>query len=109
MIDPGAMREEIVLQTLTETQSPSGEPQETWPDGDTVWAQWFPAGTKEAYLAQQRLEGTIEGVFRIYFRDDIDPATTRIYWPAKARTFDLKPLIDDGWREHLDLPVVGHA
>jgi len=106
-LNAGLLDREIVLQTATSEQSDSGEPIVTWGSDETIWAQWFSKGTTEAWRAQQRLEGVIEGVFRIYWRDDIAPDVTRIVFDGK--TFDVRPPVEIGRQEGLDIPVTALA
>lgn len=107
-MDAGAMDREIVLQTATAVQSRSGDPVVTWGGDVTIWAQWLPGGTREAWQAQQRLGSYVDGVFRIY---DMDPRPTpdasRIVFDG--RTFDVKPYIEIGRGEGLDIPVVARG
>jgi head-tail adaptor len=72
-----------------------------------IWAQWLPASTREAFQAQARLAAYIDGLFRIYWQSGIAPDTHRIVW--ENRIFDLKPPIEIGRREGLELPVVARA
>ncbi len=106
----GDLDREIVLQAGTFTQDPSGDPIADWtdPDEQTLWAQWWPAGTREAYLAQQRLEARIDGVFRIY---DLEPRPTpdRYRIVFEGRTYDLTGVTEIGRDDGLDLSVVARA
>lgn len=107
-LDAGNMDRCIVLQTATTTQSASGEPIVTWGANETIWAEWLPAGTKEAWQAQQRLGAYVDGVLRIYDRTPRpDPATTRILFDG--RVFDIKPYIEIARREGLEIPVVANV
>lgn len=105
-LSAGRLDREIVLQIASLVQSDSGEATLDWDNAteETLWAEWLPAGTREAWQAQQRLNAYIEGVFRIYWRDDIVPERTRITWDGKV--FDVKPPIEIGRQEGLDVPVV---
>lgn len=107
-LDAGLMFCEITLKTVTKTQdTETGEEIVDWDLLDeNVWAQWLPAGTREAWLAQQRLNTFIDGVFRIYDRSPRpDPALTRISYDG--RIFDVKPWVEIGRGEGLELPVTG--
>jgi len=110
-LNAGDLDREIVLQTATVTQDPStGEAVSDWDDIDeeTLWAQWLPAGTTEAYRAQQRLGAYVDGVFRIYDRDPRpSPTTNRIVFDGRA--FDLKPYVEIGRSEGLEIPAVARA
>lgn len=109
-LEAGLMDQEIVLQTATASQSESGEETFEWETAKaiTIWAQWLPAGTREAWQAQQRLGSYIDGVFRIY---DLSPRpapdNTRILFDD--RVFDTKPYIEIGRGEGLDIPVVARS
>jgi hypothetical protein len=106
----GERNRTIVLQTATITQNPSsGENVVDWTAATqvTLRAKWMPAGTREAFFAQQRLDSHIDGVFRIPYRDRPDPALNRILW--EGRTYDLKPAIERGFREGWDVPVVAQG
>src|ERR1051325_5053766 len=106
-INAGRLDREIVLQTAELIQSESGETSLDWANADeeTVWAQWLPGGTTEAWRAQQRLATTISGVFRIYDRDPRPtPENTRILFDG--RLFDLMPYVEIGRGDGLEIPVV---
>ena len=104
----GNLDREIALQTATRTQDPiSGEEILTWSD-ETVWAQWLPGDTREAYFAQQRLGSYIDGVFRIYDRDPRPtPEGSRIAF--EGRVYDIKPPVEIGRGEGLEIAVVAHG
>jgi len=107
-MNAGDLDREIYLQRAVKTtNAETGEEVIAYPTSERVWAQWLPGTTREGYLAAQRLEGTIDGVFRIYFRDDIAADTHRVVW--NGRVFDLKPPAEIGYREGLELPVVARA
>lgn len=107
-LNSGNLDREIVLQTAVRVQSASGESTLDWPNAtsETIWAEWLPAGTREAWQAQQRLSATVDGVFKVYdMATRPDPATTRIQWDGK--TFDVRPYVEIGRGEGLLVPVVG--
>lgn len=107
-LDAGLMDVPITLKTGVKSQdADTGEEVIDWDSQDeTIWAQWLPAGTREAWQAQQRLNTFVDGVFRIYDRDPRpDPSSTRIV--MDDRTFDTKPYVEIGRGEGLDIPVVG--
>ncbi len=102
------MDREIVLQTATAVQSASGDPVVTWGDDVTIWAQWMPGGTREAWQAQQRLGSYVDGVFGIYDMETRPtPDATRILFDG--RVFDVKPYIEIGRGEGLLIPVVARG
>lgn len=109
-LNAGDLDVEITLKTAVTTQDPdNGEELTDWDTLDqTLWAEWLPAGTREAWQAQQRLESYIEGVFRIYFMDpEPTPDKSRIVF--QGRTFDVKPVVEIGREEGLLVPVVAHG
>ncbi len=108
-LEPGLLDREIVIQTATKSQDPTTNQEVlTWDDDVTVWAQWLPAGTREAWQAQQRFGSYVDGVFRMY---DLSPRPTpdasRILFDG--REFDVKPYIEIGRGEGLDVPVVARG
>lgn len=106
-MDPGRMDREIVLQTATKSQDEDGTELLTW-SSETIWAQWLPGGTKEAYRAQQWLGSDVEGVFRIYDRTPRPtPDATRILFDG--RIFDVGAYTEIGRGEGLELPVKAHG
>lgn len=109
-LNAGDMDREIVIQTAPSVQSASGESTFDWDNSDeeTVFAEWLPAGTLEAWKAQQRLSSFVSGVFRIYDRDPRPtPDNTRILFDSKI--FDIKPYIEIGRGEGLEIAVVAHG
>ncbi len=109
-INAGDLDREIQIQKAPIVQDDSGEPTFDWAHAysQTVWAQWLPAGTKEAWQAQQRLASYVDGVFQIY---DMDPRPTpndtRILFDG--RIFDVKPYIEIGRGEGLQIAVVARG
>lgn len=105
----GQMRDEIVIQSATRSiDAVTGQPLFTWDDGETIWAQWLPAGSKETWQAQQRFGSYVDGVFRIHDRSPRPtPDTTRILFDGK--TYDVKPYLEKGWHELLDIPAVARG
>jgi head-tail adaptor len=98
----------IVLQTATKTQSASGEDIVDWSDGVLVAAEWLPAGSREAYQAQQRLGGYVDGVFQIRDRSPRPaPDDSRILFDG--RVFDVKPYVEVGRNDGLLIPVVANV
>jgi head-tail adaptor len=109
-VNAGNMDREIVMQTATPSQSGSGEVTLDWPNAteQTLWAEWLPAGTREAWQAQQRLGAYVDGVFKVYdMSPRPDPATTRIQFDG--RVFDVRPYIEIGRGDGLLLPVSARA
>lgn len=111
----GNMDRVIDLQTATKTQDPvSGEEILIW-TSEQLPAQWLPAGSREAWQAQQRLASYIDGVFRIY--DHVPrptPDDCRILFEdpelsGVIRTFDVKPPMEINRGEGLEIPVVARG
>jgi hypothetical protein len=111
MLNAGDMDREIVLETAVLAQNQdTGEAAPDWATATqaTVWAQWLPAGSREAWQAQQRLGAYVDGVFRIYdLESRPSPTLTRVLF--QGRTFDVKPWVEIGRGEGLELPVVARA
>jgi head-tail adaptor len=112
----GDLDRDIVLQIGTDTQSASGEPIRSWANvtaetldnNGTIAAQWLPAGTKEAWQAQQRLGSYVDGVFRIYDRTVRPvPDASRILFDN--RIFDVRPYVEIERGVSLDIPVVARG
>jgi len=109
-LNAGELDREITLQTAPVVQSDSGEESFDWDNAEeqTIYAQWLPAGTREAWQAQQRLASYVDGVFRIYDMETRPtPNDTRILFDG--RVFDLKPYIELGRGEGLEIPVVARG
>lgn len=109
-LNAGDLDREILLQTAPVVQSASGEETFDWAHAISVrlWAQWLPAGTTEAWKAQQRLGSYVSGVFRIYDMDTRpSPENTRILFDGKA--FDTKPYIEIDRGQGLDIAVVARG
>ncbi len=108
-LSAGDLDREVTLQVATFTPDTSGDPVPTWTTEEAnLPAQWLPGGTKEAWQAQQRLGSYVDGVFRIYDRDPRPtPDTHRIIFDGK--TFDVKPSIEIGRSEGLEIPVVARG
>lgn len=101
-VNVGDRDREIVLETGTKSRDTvNGEELIDWTlvDPVTLYAEWLPGNSVEAYRAQQRLEAYIEGVFRIEPIDRPDPASQRIVW--EGRVYDIKGVTEidrkDGW------------
>ncbi len=109
-LNAGLMDREIVIQKAPFVQSGSGEQSFDWDHAvtTTVWAEWFPEGSLEAWKAQTRLASYVSGVFHIY---DMDPRPTpddtRILFQNK--TYDIKPWIEIGRGEGLSIAVVARG
>ncbi len=116
-LDCGLMTAEIVLQTATKSlDAVTNQEVLTWTPSrnQQLSAQWLPAGSTEAWRAQQRLESYVSGVFRIYDLDDVASRPkaddTRIVF--NGRTYDTKPymeIYDEGMVVGLEIPVIARG
>jgi head-tail adaptor len=108
-LSAGLLDRQMTLQTAATTQSESGEVTYAWDQATsvTVWAQWFPKGTREAFRFQR--EGAyIDGIVRIYDRSPRPtPENSRIVFDG--RVFDVQGVTELGRGEGLDLVVVAHG
>ena len=83
----GAMRERVELQNVTEAQSTSGFPAETWATAATVWAEVkyniLPSG--EEQMADKKTAVQV-AEFRIRTRTDVTEKTRLLY---RADYYDI--------------------
>lgn len=107
-LELGLMDRVITLQTATKSQDEDGAEILTWDTSEEIRAQWLPAGTREAYRAQQRLQTYIDGVYRIHFRAEPTSDGFRIIG-HDGRPYDLKPAMELGRGEGWEIPVVAHG
>lgn len=107
-LNPGLLDREITIQVATRTQDDeTGEEVIAWADDQTLYAQWMPGNSREAYFAGQRLAAHVDGVFRVPPIDRPNPTTQRIVFDD--RTFDMKPPIEIGRGGGWEIPVVARA
>lgn len=104
----GKMDRQISLQTASTSQDPdTNEEIQTWTD-EWIAAEWLPAGTREAWQAQQRLAAYVDGVFRIHYRTP--PPTPEVAQVVfEGRTYDIKGVIEIGRRQGLELVAVARG
>lgn len=111
VMNAGDRNREITIQNAAHIQLPSGDDVLDWDHAieQVVWAQWLPGDTRETWRAQQRLTTYIEGVFVTDYELDPMPIpdATRIVYDG--RVYDVKPWVEIGLREGLEIPVVAHA
>lgn len=109
-LEPGDLDRRIVLQTAAAVQSDSGEVSFNWASAAMVnlWAQWLPASTREGFLAQRQIGSYIDGVYKIYFREEPLPDRCRILG-HDGRIYDVKPAIEIGRGEGWMVPVVARG
>lgn len=90
----------IIVQVKTETQSRSGDPQETWTDTLNLAAAFEALGSREFPVNEKRYaESTAR--FRIRYRPGIDSGTHRIIYGG--RTWDIKPPLVTGRNVELQI------
>ena len=86
----GRLRNKIIIQTSTPTQSGTGALTDVWSTFATVWADIDPKGGQERFLAKQ-LDAKIDLVFQIRHYSGITPKM-RISWDS--RTFDIQSVLN---------------
>lgn len=116
LIQAGRLNRRILLQTAIVSQDEAtGAEIVTWPtdvagnedlvSGVPLRAEWLSGSTSETYRVGNRLATYIEGIFRIRYREPIpNEKTNRVV--MDGRVYDIKPAIELGLREGLDLPAV---
>lgn len=105
----GVLDREIVLQSATKsTDSVTREDILTWAATATIWAQWLPSSAREVWQARQGIAARIEGAYRIYFRSDVYPETSRIVG-HDSRTYDVVGITEVGHREGLTVFVAARG
>lgn len=101
MLDPGALRERISLQSKVITQDSTGAPVETWSEIAALWAAKEPLSGREFFDAQGVFEENIVR-FRIRYREGMDPAMRIAHG---GRTYNIKSIIDPEER-HRELELL---
>lgn len=106
----GDLDRRITIRTAQPVTSESGETVMDWAHAveTTIWAQWLPGSTREAYLAQRQLGSYIEGVYRIYHGAEFLADRTRIIG-HDGRTYDTKPLVEMGRGDGWLVPVIARG
>lgn len=111
-LDAGAMDREVVIQQLTEPESASGFPVETWTTLDTVWMEKLAVTGSERFRAAQ-LSAPIDVRWRCYYREDLDPdsvdvaKTRRLLY--QGRVYDITAAIEIGRQDGIELTTVAGA
>jgi hypothetical protein len=114
-LSSGELDREITLQVGTpgDGSVESGEVTMTWAAvtdevnaSGYVDAQWLPAGTREAWQAQQRLGAYVDGVYRIQYRSTLPTPSGYRVIGHDGRVYDVKGIIEGGRQEWLDLSVI---
>lgn len=114
-INAGDLDREITLITGVKTQDAgTGEEVITW-DADApdaarvVWAEWLPAGSREAWQAQNRLEAIVGGVYKIYACSPAPTAAGTRIVDDQGRMFDVQGVIEIGRGDGYELAVVARS
>lgn len=98
------LRDEITVQTRTESKSSSGSATYTWADDYKVLATFHPMGGREARV-YGRSYPTAEGVFEMRFNPDDNLNTAnRIVW--ESNNYDIEYIDAVGNRGRRDMLMV---
>ena len=98
IVDPGELKERVILQSRSVTKDAYGQDTITWISTATVWARVRPVHGREFFAAAQvQQEQTVKVVVR--YRTDVQP-TWRLVWQGRAH--DITGVIPIG-REWLEL------
>jgi SPP1 family predicted phage head-tail adaptor len=97
----GAMRERVIIQNVTEAQSTSGFPAETWADTATVWAEvtYSILPSDEDAIADKKTAIQV-ALFRIRTRTDTTEKSRLSY---RSELFDIKAIEFTPGREFMIL------
>lgn len=108
-LNAGVMDREITIQTATVTQDDdTGEQVTDWDEDDvTLFAQWIPGNTREAYFTSQRLAAHVDGLFRVPCIDRPSPTTQRIVFDG--RDYDIRGVTEIGRGEGWEIAVTARA
>jgi SPP1 family predicted phage head-tail adaptor len=103
MIRAGDLREQVTIQTATETPNDSGGGAIDWPDsgvGTTVWANVAPVRGNEQ-LQAQRVDAVVLYRVTTRFRTDVT-AANRLTW--RGTPLNIRAVTDpDGMRQWLEI------
>lgn len=86
----GPLRNRIIIQTTTESQSTSGYNVNTWSTFATVWASIEPLNGKE-YFDSQQVNAEENTRFRIRYLQNI---TTKMRVSWNSRIYDIRSIIN---------------
>ncbi len=95
----GALDRRIVIESMSTTRSASGQVTETWAAFKTVSAHKRDVRGDERFRAAQ-IEDRVETVWRIRWRDDLDP-TMRINYGGVY--YEIKGIVELGRHDGLEL------
>ncbi len=91
----GELRHPIVIQTVTETQSASGELSESWGTFANVWADMQPLSSRETFQANQEIA---HRTVRFYIRY-LAGLTHKMRISYDSRIFDIETIINTRGRD----------
>lgn len=104
----GRMDRSITMQFASEsTDSTTNQPIEDWNDEAVLWAEWLPISAQEVWQARQ-IDATIEGAYKVHYRDDVAPNTARILG-HDGRLYDVRGVTEIGRREGLLISVIARG
>ena len=90
----GALRHQIIIQSVTEVPDASGSPVESWSTFATVSAAYEPAFGSEGVKEDQE-QATVNVKFRVRFLSGVVP---KMRVSFDSRLFDIQSVIDVGGR-----------
>jgi SPP1 family predicted phage head-tail adaptor len=96
----GRLDRRITIEALTETQSASGEPQETWSTFAEVWAARRDVSGSERFRSQQELAEKVTR-FTVRFLDGLD-AKHRIIGDD-GLIYDIQSIMEMGRRQFQEI------
>lgn len=86
----GQLRHRITIEEVTETQSSTGEVQESWSTFAERWAEMIGISGDERFAGEQ-FHGEVDHAFRIRHLDGV---TTKMRINYDSRIFDIKARFD---------------
>lgn len=90
MINPGKLRNKIVIQQHSGNKDSCGQPDDVWPDYKTVWASIEPINGREFFAAQQ-INAEIDVRIRIRYCSGVKPSMRCVFG---AKIYDIQSVID---------------
>ncbi len=91
----GALRHQIIIQSVIETPDASGSPVEAWSTFATVSAAYEPQNGKESVTEDQE-QATLTTRFRIRYMSGV---TAKMRISFDSRIFDIRSIVDVGGRQ----------
>lgn len=94
-INPGAMREQVMIQSRSTSQDSSGDPLLVWTTFATVRAEVVRTPGKEVFSALERL-ARVPTLFRLRFLAGVEPSMRLL---CRNRVFNITSAIDPTGRD----------